>query len=94
MFREEMETDDAEVEPNRSSTPSKPVVYDEQRRKDLLDRLHREKQVLSTLPPASKYVRHRLKVVEKAVQILSSQEHCSQDDATAQLTRLLESLAI
>lgn len=94
MVRDQMDTADYDAGPGRASTPSKALVYDEQRRKELLDRLSIEKQRLSALPPSSTYVRHRLKVVEKAVQVLSSRELCSQDDTTAQLTILLESLAI
>lgn len=70
--------------PPSSSSPA----TQEQIRNSILERLRAEKERLSTMPPSSKYVLHRSRVINRAEQLLVSVED------EAELMALLEKLAI
>lgn len=61
----------------------------EQRAQRILDSLLREKSVIDLLPPTSCYVMHRLKVINRAIELLSP----SKTDSVCNSTELDELLA-
>lgn len=65
-----------------------PLPTQEQIRESVLKRLRAEKERLSRMPPSSKYVLHRTRVIKRAEQLLST------EDETDELMALLEKLAI
>jgi len=70
------------------------VVYDEHRAEQLLARLHEEKRRLATLPRNSHYVKHRMKVVCRAIHILSPTDSRTQEEDAFELASLLNSLSL
>lgn len=85
-----METYQGSSESQRNSSP---IVYETERRKMLENRLAEEKGRLELLPKTSKYVMHRLRVVNRAIALMSQSELEGQSVAD-ELARLLDSLSL
>lgn len=65
-----------------------------ERRNNMLNRLRKEKERLSCLPRNSQYVAHRMRVVNRALEILEPQNDQALDKREDELASLLSSLSL
>lgn len=70
------------------------LIHDEERCKGMVAQLRREKDRLSALPKNSQYVAHRMRVVNRALEILERQNQPSLDKHEDELAALLASLSL
>lgn len=83
-------------EMHESGQSDVPLVHDEDRRRQLLQRLRQEKDALKHLPSNSAYVSHRLKVIRRAEELLTPKQgsRVPTSDEVSELDRLLASLSL
>lgn len=69
------------------------LIYDAERRNKMLNRLRKEKVKLASLPKNSQYMAHRVRVVNRALEILEEQNE-SLNKHEDELASLLSSLSL
>lgn len=70
------------------------LIHDAERRESMLQRLKHERNRLSRLPKESLYVAHRLRVVDRAMQILSPSNGTFEEGNADEVSALLASLSL
>lgn len=88
-----MQIDQEEGEQSSLNLSTK-IIYDEERKQALKQRLMAEQERMKSLPQNSQYVRHRKKVLTTALSLLDADNLHSDNDDTDQLTSLLQSLSL
>lgn len=85
---------DIEYSKNGNYDSKSPLVHDGQRLERLLQSLEREKSRLSSLPRNSQYVKHRLLVINRTLNLLSVSGTASLAQNDSELASLLSSLSL